>query len=165
MEDGVSASTVLVGIVAGVGGAVISTMLRIGYEREENLRHRLITAADEFSTALTQALLEFNDAYEWLKKGAVSHVASALDDGRTAMNDAHTRLGRVELLFGDESKAGHAAIDAMIKLRQACTILSEVSSTDELGGYTEAYDGAHGCHLMFCRAVRSDIRPWWKRRR
>jgi hypothetical protein len=163
MDDGVTATTVIVGIVAGIGGAVISTALRIGYEREENLRARMIAAADDFSIALARALLRLNETHSSLEKGTLSKMEPSLEEGRLAMNEAHTRLGRVELLFGDESKAGSAAIDAIVKLRAACKFLTKASSKDDLGGYTEAYDQAHSFHLQFSRAVRVTIRPWWKR--
>jgi hypothetical protein len=48
----VSLETILVAVIAGLGGGLAGTWLQIRHEREEAFRERLINAADDLSTGL-----------------------------------------------------------------------------------------------------------------
>jgi hypothetical protein len=165
LADGFSAGTVMAGLIGGASGGFIATLLQIAHERSENFRSRCVQAADDFSTALSRALLALNDAYALFKKGAFADTSEPLELARKSMDEAHSHLARVELLFGDESAAGDAAHDAIIHLRTAFDILAPATGADPLTGYVEAYDEAHVCQLRFNRAAREQIRPWWSWRR
>jgi hypothetical protein len=47
--------TLLVAILGGAGGAVLTTWLRNRHDREESFRDRKIAAADDFATAADEA--------------------------------------------------------------------------------------------------------------
>jgi hypothetical protein len=97
MDDGLTWGTLAAGLIGGAGGGAVATLLRIGYERGENFRSRLVAAADDFSTALAAALLEMNEAHGYLERGAISSAAEPLKLARKSMDQAHTYLARVEL--------------------------------------------------------------------
>jgi hypothetical protein len=47
---------VLVGVLSGAAGALLTTLLRIRHERSEQLRERMIEAADGVATVVMEAL-------------------------------------------------------------------------------------------------------------
>jgi hypothetical protein len=167
MADSVTIGTVIAGFVGGASGGFLSTLMQISSERDKEFRTRRLTAADEFSTALTQALLELNDAHAFMLKGSIQDVDvhELLGTARESIDKAHTYLSRVELLFYDESEAGAAANSAIERIREARGILSNASSKDGLDGYAIAYDRANECHLQFNRAVLARVQPSWHRRK
>jgi hypothetical protein len=54
--------TVTVAVASALLGGFAGTWLRIRHERDEAFRDRQITAADDFSTGLHQALLALRNA-------------------------------------------------------------------------------------------------------
>jgi hypothetical protein len=83
----------------------------MGSERSENFRTRRVEAADDFSTALAQALLELNEAHTLFVRSEFGRFYADYESGRSQLTSArrsidvaHTYLARVELLFGDESQ-------------------------------------------------------------
>src|SRR6266496_3101532 len=98
-------ATVLVAIagaaVTGVFTGLLTTRLRIRHEREERLRERMLTAADDFVTGAHQAhrgLWEVLSAEE-----QASTVADRLPAASELVKVAHDRLARVKLLFGTDT--------------------------------------------------------------
>jgi hypothetical protein len=59
----ISVETLLVAILGGLGGGLLGTWLQIRHERQEAFRDRMITAADDLSTGLLQAIIGLDDAY------------------------------------------------------------------------------------------------------
>jgi hypothetical protein len=103
--------TVLVAIagaaVTGVIAGLLTTRLRIQHEREERLRERMLTAADDFVTGAQQAHRGLWETMSAEEQG--SRVTDRLPAASELVKVAHDRLARVELLFGTETPAGKAA--------------------------------------------------------
>ena len=84
----VSLETILVAVIAGLGGGLAGTWLRIRHEREEAFRGRQITAADDLATGLQQAIIGLDDAYSTaLKHGYV--------DAQSKITFRHPEIGQV----------------------------------------------------------------------
>lgn len=63
-DPGVDAAVAITaGLAGGSLGALITTLLRISHEREEQLRERMITAADDFGTGILQAIIDLRDEH------------------------------------------------------------------------------------------------------
>lgn len=173
MADSVTIGTVIAGFVGGASGGFLSTLMQISSERDKEFRTRRLTAADEFSTALARALLELNDFHELILKGEPFDWHESSDSARKSIDEVHTYLSRVELLFYDESEAGAAANSAIERIREARRILSNAFSkgglfteiATGLDGYVAAYDRANECHLQFNRAVLARVQPSWHGRK
>jgi hypothetical protein len=105
-----------VALVGGLSGGVLGTWLQIRHEREEAFRERLITAADEFSTHLLQAIIGLDEARSaCVKHGFIttgsqitirdeagkipSEIEEALQRSRALITEARARSGRVSLLI------------------------------------------------------------------
>jgi hypothetical protein len=117
----ISATTLVVAILSGVGAGLAATWLRIRHEREEAFRDRLITAADDLSTGLLQAIIALEDAYQaCLDRGFVDgesrliirdpktgqvafEITEALKHAERVIAEARARSARVSLLFGPVS--------------------------------------------------------------
>lgn len=104
-------ATVLVALgasaIGGVLAGLLTTRLQIQHDREEQLRGRMITAADDFVTGSLQAQVGLWEAAAAPDRG--STVAENLPEMLRRLAEAHARLARVKLLFGPESGAGQAA--------------------------------------------------------
>jgi hypothetical protein len=104
-------ATVLVAIagaaVTGVIAGLLTTRLRIQHEREERLRERMLTAADDFVTGAQQAHRGLWETMAAEEQG--STVAERLPAASELVKVAHDRLARVKLLFGTDTPAGQAA--------------------------------------------------------
>jgi hypothetical protein len=124
--------TVVIAVISaltGIVGGVAVTLIRIRFDGDENqktrdndrerqerqLEHerseqwveRLVRAADDFSTGISQALLGVHDA--------IAAVQNNGDRGKTqveadrVIGEAIARVGRIKLLFGEESEPSQIA--------------------------------------------------------
>ncbi len=117
-------------VSSGIGG-VVGALLQTRHERTEHLRDRLLTAADDLATALSQAILKvrhsLNDFEDHLTTGARPTGEGDLAGARRSIDEAIARVARVELLFGIESQTASAANATVVALRQAVDALHDSS--------------------------------------
>jgi hypothetical protein len=118
-------------IVAALVGGIIVAALNAFYQKASEIRTRRIEAACDFLSGFHSALLGLRDIERWVLRSKVDpvfpsrgpspdeNVASAVVTGRRAIDEAHEALWRIQLLFGLESRAGSAAGDAIVGLRNA----------------------------------------------
>jgi len=167
VDDGLGIGwTVLIALISGglAGGvaSIFTTRTRIAYEREEQFRERLISAADEFSREFMRAAFVLTDADRAICGCASAAELPPSEEPQVACDEAHNRLARVELLFGHGSSAGNAANGAIEKLRAACgELVSAGPGTERTEGspYVVAYDEAIVNHERFTVAAHSLVRP------
>ena len=150
----VSVETILVAVIAGLGGGLAGTWLRIRHEREEAFRGRQITAADDLATGLQQAIIGLDDAYSTaLKHGYVDaqskitfrhpeigqvppEIEEALERARGLIGEARARTARVALLFGPVSGPDRNARVTLIHLdatRMALRCLAGPAALQRIG--------------------------------
>jgi hypothetical protein len=98
-------ATIVVALGSGLGGAILSTLLRISHERDAEMRTRKIDAADAYLTPDASGL---SDEADQLRRGL-----------KDAVSKVHHTFPRVLLLFGDDSWAGKWAGDVLLALRAA----------------------------------------------
>lgn len=130
---------------------------RLENEREEAWRDRMVRAADDFSTGVEQALLAVNDAISAVTNRG-DRQATVQEAHRT-IREAVVRVGRIRLLFGEESKAVGIARDLLPELRLA---LSQVEGGEaEVRGRVphawKTLEKAYDHHRDFNRAAREAI--------
>src|SRR5213078_3852392 len=103
----------------GAIGSVLTTLIRGRHERDAQLRDRMIAAADDFATAALRAQMQL-----WMAaavpgtRGGDSrddraHVATHLPETLRRIDEAHGRVARIQLLFGNDTSAGTAAKDTI----------------------------------------------------
>jgi len=61
----VSLETILVAVIAGLGGGLAGTWLQIRHEREEAFRDRLITAADDLAPDCNRRSSALTRPFRW----------------------------------------------------------------------------------------------------
>lgn len=130
---------------------------QLEHEREEAWRDRMVRAADDFSTGVEQALLAVNDAISAVTNRA--DRSAIVEEAHRTIREAVARVGRIRLLFGEESRAVAVARDLLPELRLA---LSQVE-----GGGAEVHarvphawktlEKAYEHHREFNRAAREAI--------
>jgi hypothetical protein len=98
----VSLETILVAVIAGLGGGLAGTWLQIRHEREEAFRERQINAADDLSTGLAQAVIGLD--------------TEALAAARRLIGEARAQTARVAVLFGHVSSPDRCATLTLIHL-------------------------------------------------
>lgn len=154
-------ATVLVAIGASAVTGVIATLLmtrwRIQHEREEQLRDRMLAAADDFATGALQAQVELWEAGGAPERG--STIEERRPEALRRIAEAHARLARIHVLFGREGDAGNAATETINALWNGRHAL-ERQPPDR-----EAILGASGDALTrlneFTTAARTGLeRPW-----
>jgi hypothetical protein len=114
----ISLETLVVAILSGLGGGLLGTWLQIRHERDEAFRERLITAADDLSTGLLQAIIGLDAASSaCIKHGFLnaqnqvsirhpetgevpSEIEAAVERARSLVGEARARQARISLLFG-----------------------------------------------------------------
>jgi H+/Cl- antiporter ClcA len=121
-------AVIVVGLISGALGVLLSTLLRISHERGAEMRGRMLDAADGFSAAVVAALQDAASAEskiindlptdlltatgEWLPE--IQEIKMEL---HALVNDAQARQARVHLLFGEERPAGLSATEIVTRLR------------------------------------------------
>ncbi|MEX2646088.1 MAG: hypothetical protein WD249_07500 [Gaiellaceae bacterium] len=135
----------LIALVSALGGGVVgtllSTILRISYEREAELRSRMLEAADEFVRAFTAAeetihaalvkvapaaLVAGRPMSDELREKMREEVEERRREATAAFRAASAARPRIALLFGVNSEsAGHAETairtvgEALVRVMQA----------------------------------------------
>jgi len=110
MDAETIAVALLSSVVGGAGGALLATMLRIGHERQERLRERMLTAADDFAIGVQQAGMALREARS--HEGDVHPAGTVLPttaEARRCVGEVEARLARIRLLFGEFTAACDAA--------------------------------------------------------
>lgn len=164
--------TLLAAIVGGAGGAILTTLIRIRHERDENFRARLLAAADDFATGLQQALIALANARFTAFELAIEIEAPAQERARDfrktlasaweSIDAARARSARIELLFGADSPAHERAQDALVALRTIAHALAEAPHAVSLSSLDDDYQVGHrraiSANRAFCRHAREEIR-------
>jgi dsDNA-binding SOS-regulon protein len=105
-------ATVTIAVVGSALAGVVVGVFRTRHERNESFKDRMLTAADDLATGLTQALLVVRQALEEIEDWVVEQREFAqtdLKEARRLIDEAAARVARIELLFGVESRATTAA--------------------------------------------------------
>ena len=180
----ISVETLLVALVGGLSGGVLGTWLRIRHEREEAFRERLITAADDLSTGLLQAIIGLDSAHTTCVGRAFLYPP---DPNRLTFRDSNTgempaesvealrrswelireveaRRARISLLFGPTSAPDATASMAVITLKEAQHALEDRPLPD-LDRYSEQMQHARDDHRNFNSQALTEVRgrPWFAR--
>ena len=178
----VSLETILVAVIAGLGGGLAGTWLQIRHERDEAFRERQITAADDLSTGLIQAIIGLDDAYSIaLKHGYVdaqnrvtfsrpgtgevpTEIQEAFAHARALIGAARARTARVSLLFGPVSAPDRSATLTLMHLEETLRAL-EGWPVPELDKYRQEIAGARKYLSDFNKWALQETkgRPWWRR--
>ena len=120
--------------IGAVVGGIMTTWLRGRIERDEAWRTRMIEAADDLASALSQADLDFNailigdvaEARRPLRNpdGTLSKdVARSMKASLDGVRKANRLLTRVELLYGRDSVAYREALSAIYGLSGTVRLL------------------------------------------
>jgi hypothetical protein len=178
----VSLETILVAVIAGLGGGLAGTWLQIRHERDEAFRNRLITAADDLATGLQQAIIGLDEAYSTaLKYGYVDaqnrvtwaspetgqvapETEEAFAQARKLIGEARARTARVSLLFGPVSAPDRSATLALMHLDGTLMALDAWPVT-KLDEFSKQLGGARTYLADFNRWALQEVRgrPWWRR--
>jgi hypothetical protein len=172
--------TILVGLLSGVVGSALTTLLRISHERAAELRGRMLDAADAFAVASAAA---FHAATQWEMYVVGVPADQALVDAdeewtpeiadlknklRLAVNDAQVRAARVGLLFGPDSDAVGATTDLITWMRDAETALRTKPNSARDGEVQQELQHslrmAVGMLERFSRTGMEQLRDTWPRR-
>ena len=178
----VSLQTILVAVIAGLGGGLAGTWLQIRHGREEAFRERLINAADDLATGLQQAIIGMGNTYSTVLEHSVldpqgqmttvtaaggmpAEIKEALKRSRELIGEARARMARVALLYGPVSAPDRSATLAVIHPENALDALDPWPPVPDLPKYREEMSGARSYLDDFNRAALSDAkgRPWWRR--
>jgi hypothetical protein len=164
--------TALVALLAGALGAGITGLLQLRRDRIETLRQRQLDAADTFASALSHALLKVTlilDSYPKDPKEDESmerwrNEAGQLRDGLLRqVPEVAAHAPRVELLFGVQSPAAVAAVQAATDLAVMARALRPPIDVET---YAWGFKLAAGSALRFHDEAHNVIAaPWWRRRR
>lgn len=157
---------------SGAIGTVVATLLRIGHERDSDLRPKMLAAADELSRRvdgaqrLTVAAIELRyegggpseeDVIEDLEDWADSETVDAIASARTGWQHAAAQLSTVYLTFGEDSPASMAAVKAIELGSSALGVIEPVPADARF--LAEAYLAECQLHMRdFHRAARGRIR-------
>ncbi len=180
----ISADTLVVAILSGLGGGLVGTWLQIRHERDEAFRDRQITAADDLSTGLLQATIGLERAYSTcLKHGfftaeqkltlrnpstgtIASEISEAFKQAKGMIEEADARRARVSLLFGPVSAPDRWATLAMHGLDLCYSALDRWPDPD-LEAYSHERSETKKSLAGFNKNALADAkgRPWYKRSR
>jgi hypothetical protein len=123
----VSAETVIAALAAAGLGGVVSAAFGIRARRYEQMRERMLVAADEFSTAASEALVTLREVKPpWKPEHRNTKLVAdpaTVARSRTQLEErlfqARRLSGRVRLLFGPNSKAASHAQEFLHQIRFA----------------------------------------------
>lgn len=130
---------VLASALGGFAGSWYSTRRQISHEREENLRVRMLDAADNFSLAIGHALNKLHEAVELVPEEDLLDEDGQIDSTSSEallviqasreliplIDEVRTTLPRVHLLYGSDSATGRAAVSAVGHITTATRALNE----------------------------------------
>jgi hypothetical protein len=152
---------IVVGLLSGAAGALLTTLMRMGHEREEALRTRMIAAADDLASGLVQALMAFRPFRD--PRITADGVAQAAMDVRRRADEATAHLARMDLLFGPGSPEGVAA-GAMIASLQLALAQAERPWRDiDVQAVARHATAANASLAEFNRVVHARVAtPRWR---
>jgi hypothetical protein len=101
-------AAIVIGLGSGVVGTVLSTVLRISYERETELRQRGIQAADDFAVQGARIFAAVDEAIT-ARDDSTPNEEAAMDAARAVLRETEARVVRLQLLFGPDSPAAETA--------------------------------------------------------
>ena len=154
-------------VLGGALGSLITTLLRGRYERDAQLRDRMLAAADDFATGALQAQMQLWEAAAVPstrggdQTADAAHVAEQLPETLRRIAVAHARLARIYVLFGKDTPAGRdakATIDALWSGRDALQRKPDPVPADALAAMGEAL----GLLDSFTARAREALAQPWK---
>lgn len=163
-------------VLIGLGAGLLGTLARASYERNAELRTRMLDAADDFSTGTMRALQQARNAAGTILKDKVplldpqtnwyrEEIHAAVDALNDEISSTFARLGRVHLLFGDDTPTGIAASGVAERLRIMTIPIDRrpdsLRDHESMSDYSKAFDRVLELHASFNRAARSAITASW----
>jgi hypothetical protein len=135
-------------ILAAIAGGLLVALLNVRHQRTEGIRDRMLTAADEFSTGMGQALMAARDVSAKAEDalnvdGSLKRASDAVEEARRCVDEAEARTGRVALLFGVESPTNGMAVLAVARLRGYLSDYDDWPPGDVATGGLKDADEAH----------------------
>jgi hypothetical protein len=167
---------------------VVTTLLTGRHERHQQIRGKMLEVADQFSTALLEALRDLRRVHPiegetrefpapkkgelpWDKRSA--HVAELVAKARTSIDDAQTSRGRILVLYRPSSAvSSHSqqALELMKKAVDAADLYGEKPDVTELDTVVRNCNEASTAVDRFCdhawQALSSPLgaSPWQRLR-
>lgn len=117
-------------ILTALGTGAFGAWLTTRNDRQERFRDRLIEAADDFTGASAEALIDTRDAIREVgeRKDAVL-MKESTERAWAARDKALRRSARVDLLFGSGSAASQSANSVLNELATLSALLQPPSAT------------------------------------
>lgn len=100
-----STTAIIAASASGLVGVTVGGWLQTRTSRGQQLRDRMLAAADDFSTGAQQAATQLYVLYDAVPRNAGAH----LDEYARLVREVEARLARVVLLFGPRTPAAEAA--------------------------------------------------------
>jgi hypothetical protein len=162
---------------AASAAAYLGHGYKIRHEREEAFRERLITAADDFSTGLLQAIIGLETARTTCVDRAVlyppdtkrltfrdpntgvmpAESAEALGRSRELIREVEARRARISLLFGPVSLPDSTATIAVITLEEAQRALEDRPFLISIGTRSKCRTRARITGISTARRSRKSV--------
>jgi hypothetical protein len=151
-------------LLAGLASGLLVALLNVRHQRTEGIRDRMLTAADEFSTGMGQALmaarhLEANAENALNVNGALAPVSESLKEARRCLDEADARSARVMLLFGVTSSANAVAVHGVAALRAYLADYEDWPPHDDA---IEGLQRADEAYILFNDRARRAIENYGK---
>jgi hypothetical protein len=174
--------TLVVAVLSAFLGGLAATWLRLRHERDEAMRDRQLTAADDFATSFQQAI----NAVELAWKACLEHgfldeeenivirdprtrkvpapITAALNSAGEKIAETHARQARVALLFGPYAPSPRSGDLGLMMLDDALRSLSGWPRPS-LDQHRERMSEARDDLRSFNDRALADIRgrPWHRR--
>jgi hypothetical protein len=155
-------ASVLIALTSGLGSGSFAAWLTTRNDRRERFRHRLIEAADEFASAVAEALIKTRDAI-----GEVQALKDAEHMKRTTelawqQRDAVLhRSARLDLLFGPGRDVSRAANDVVNELANVVASLTPPSFDADAAvrAHVKAAEALRGFHIPASNAIQEGKPP------
>jgi hypothetical protein len=111
----VTAAVVSSALVSGI----VTTLLTGRHERHQQIRGKMLEVADQFSTALLEALRDLRRVHPVHGEEHPPHVAGLVAKARTAIGEAETSRGRIMVLYRPSSPAASHSQEALELMSEA----------------------------------------------
>ena len=119
---------------------------RLDHERAEQWRDRRVRAADDFSTGVQQAMLRLHEAYQAASVAANEGAFSlkgvsvgSLAEAQRVNGEAIARVGRIKLVFGENSEPADLAEKLVRLLEVVLTRLKGMEVPEAQRAIEKAY--------------------------
>ena len=162
-------SDIVVPLIAGLFGGAGGAYLTARHSARHDEKTRMLDAADDFSTTATKTLQvvasvglqasKLEDTNERFNSSDASLSAGMLAEmnrANIAVNEAHAKLARVILLFGDDSWPARFGQELLLTLRAYLEGLEDWPDLDEAAA-GDLFEDAHIAHQDFNRASYGEI--------